>query len=190
LWGSQFCFVTGALQPPFRRLLLIALSALSLAAAASLVPTSNFKEVETETNARFAGEPWDLLGDARGSYIPGCGAIFTFELSLVSVPPLNPFKLTVTPQEVRGIHDRKIKQLAVLKTEMQDLVVKAASSLASMPPGEQIIFEARLLNRSFEDSRGLPNRLIMTANRQKLLDAVAQHATPAGIAALIAEREE
>jgi hypothetical protein len=168
----------------------IALVALSFAGAASLVPVSDFKEVETATDARFADAPWDLLGVARGSYLPGYGAIFTFELSLVSVPPLNPFKLTVTPQEVRNIHDRKIRQLGVLKSEMRDLVVKAAASLATLPPGEQIVFEARLFNRSFEDGKGLPTRLTMTANRQKVLDALAHHATPADLAAVIEEREE
>jgi hypothetical protein len=171
-------------------ILLFAFAVLSFARAASLVPGSDFKGVEDETNARFAGEPWDLLGDARGSYLPGYGAIFTFEMSLVNVPPLYPFKPTVSPQEIRTIHDRKVKQLAVLKGEMRDLVVKAAASLTTLPPGEQVVFEARLVNRSFEDGRGLPNRLIMTANRQKLLDAIAHHATAADLAALIEERDE
>jgi hypothetical protein len=73
---------------------------------------------------------------------------------------------------------------------MRDLIVKSATALSAIPPTEQITFEAFLDYFSFEDRTGLPRRLVMTANRQKLLDAVARHAPVAELAALIQEREE
>lgn len=158
-----------------------------------VVSISALKVVEEAINKQFqidSADPWEPLGDARGSYLPGYGAVFTFEMSLVNVAPLTPFHLTVTSQEIKTIHDRKIKKLAVLKSTMRDLIVRAASSLTTLPSAEQITLEAFLDNFSFEDRTGLPRRFTMTASRQKLLDAVAHHATPANLAALIEEREE
>ena len=157
---------------------------------ASRVPVAALNEIEKTTNDRFTSDPWDSLGDTRGSYLPGYGAIFTFEMSLVRVTPISPFHLTTSPEEIKSVHDRKVKQLAVLKDAMRDMLVKAAATLTTLPPSEQICFEAYFFSQSFEDHRGLPQRLSMTANRQKLMDAVARHAKPAEISALVEEREE
>lgn len=180
----------------FSKLIVLAtVSAVSFAMPVSAgsdasVSVSALKSVEQFTDSQFSGEPWELLGDTRGTYLPGYGVVFTFELSLVYVSPLTPFHLTATPQEIKSIHDRKIKQLAILREGMRSLLVKAASTLTGVAPAESIVIEAHLLGQPFEDHAGLPWRLTMTAQRQKLLDAVAHHATPADIAALIEERKE
>ena len=180
----------------FTPILLVAVTALSFAARVSgdnpsTVPIAALKQVETITDGRFSSDPWNMLGYTRGTYLPGYGAVFTFEMSLVTVTPISPFHPTVTPEEIKNVHDRKIKQLAILKDTMRDLVVKAAASLTTLPPSEQIVFEAHLLGQSYEDHTGLPWRLTMiSANRQKILGAVASHATPAEMAALIEERKE
>jgi len=158
-----------------------------------IVSISALQKIEKATNDRFApdaGDPWALLGDARGTYLPGYGGLFTFEMSLVNVQPITPFHMTVTPQEIKTVHERKIKKLVVLKSAMRELMLQSAASLSTLPPTEQITFEAYLIAFSFEDRTGLPRRLTMTASRQKLLDAVANHATPAALASLIEEREE
>ena len=104
-------------------------------------------------------------------------------------PPF-PFHPEISPAEIKDIHARKLKKLPLLKSAMRDLIVKAASSLITLPPTEQITFEAFLDSFSFEDRTGLPRRLTMTASRQKILDAVARHATADDLAALIEIREE
>jgi len=154
------------------------------------VTITNLKDIEDATDVRFKADPWQLLGFTRGTYLPGYGVVFTFEMSLTRAESINPFHPTVTPQEVKSLHERKLKQLAILRDAMRDLVVKTASSVTSLPPTEQIVFEAHLLGQSYEDQTGLPWRLTMTANRQQLLDALARHATPAELAALIGERKE
>jgi hypothetical protein len=181
----------------------MALASISLAglAAASfvmagyepIVPISALKIVEDATNRKLQPDgvdPWEQLGDARGTYLPGYGAVFTFEMSLVNVMPLTPFRPEVSPQEVKTIHDRKIRKLPLLKTAMRELMVHAASSLTTLPATEQITFEAVLDNFSFEDRTGLPRRLTMTVVRQKLLDAAAHHVSDTEIANLIEVREE
>ncbi len=134
--------------------------------------------------------PGRFLGDTRGTYLPGYGALFTFELSLVRVTPVTPFNPVFTAQQKKTFHDRKVQQLPVLEKVMRDFVVKAASSLQTLPASENIVFEAHLLSQSYEDHTGLPWRVTMTANRQKLLDAVAAHATPVQLSSLIEERKE
>ena len=178
---------------PFLAAAGLAFAGLALGGNEPAVSVSALKLVEDAVNKQFqpgVDDPWEPLGDARGTYLPGYGAAFTFELSLVNVMPLSPFHAQVTAEEIKAIHARKIKKLVVLKSTMRDLIVRAASSLNTMPANEQITFEAYLDNFSFEDRTGLPRRLTMTASRQKILDAEARHATPEDLAALIEEREE
>jgi len=171
-------------------------SGLVYASSEPTVTMSALKAVEDTINRQFVHDladpvdPWQPLGDARGTYLPGYGAVFTFEMSLVNVTPITPFHVEVTPQEVKSVHARKIKKLPLVRSAMRDLIVKSATALSSLPSTEQITLEAFLDYFSFEDRTGLPRRLIMTANRQKVLDAVARHATAAELATLIGEREE
>lgn len=179
----------------------IATAATLGASTEPVVSLSALRTVETFTNEKFAtetiglsrnvsGDPWDLVGPARGTWLPSYGAIFTFELSLVTVTPPSPFHPVISKEEIKSDHDRKVAKLVVFKDTMRDLVVRAATSLTTLPSDESIIFEAYFFSFSFEDRNHLPRRLTMTANRQKLLDAVARKATPAELAALIEEREE
>ncbi len=189
-------------------LLILAAVIASFSSAATLgattepvVSISALKTVEAFTNAKFAtetiglgrvtaGDPWDLVGPARGTWLPGYGVIVTFELSLVNITPPGLVNATISKEEIKSDHDRKVAKLVVFKDTMRDLVVKAAGTLTTLPPEQNIIFEAYFFSFSFEDHSHLPRRLTMTANRQKLLDAVARKASPADLAALIEEREE
>jgi hypothetical protein len=49
--------------------------------------------------------------------------------------------------------------------------------------------EAFLFNYSWESTRGIPRRVMLTAPKQKLLDAVNHHADPAALSALFTEEE-
>jgi hypothetical protein len=180
---------------------LIAIAALGFtglvyATTEATVTVSALKAVEDAINSQFVHDvadpvdPWEQLGDARGTYLPGYGAVFTFEMSLVNVMPITPFHLEISPQEVKAVHARKVKKLPVLKSAMRDLIVKSATTLSALPPTQQITVEGFLDYFSFEDRTTLPRRLIMTASRQKILDAVARHAAAAEFATLIEERQE
>jgi len=151
------------------------------------------KEVEKATDGRLrapAQDPWGILGDARGTYLPGYGALFTFEMALANLAPVTPFHLTVTPAEKKSGHDRKVKNLITLKAAMREMIVTAATVLAAMPADEQITFEAYLFSFNWEDHAGLPERVTFSASRQKVADAVARHATAIEMASLFEERSE
>lgn len=157
------------------------------------IPLTTMKEVEKATNARLLAapaDPWSVLGDARGTYLPGGGAVVTFELALANLTPITPFHPDVSPKEKRSAHDRKVKNLAALKVAMREMIARAATVLTSMPGNEQITFEAFLFNFNWEDRAGLPERLTVCANRQKVADAVARHASATELASLFEERSE
>ncbi len=184
-----------------RLLPLLAVAALSFAGLvyANSEPTvtvSALKAVEDTINSQFVHDlvdpvdPWEPLGDARGTYLSGYGAVFTFEMSLVNVTPITPFHASISAQEVKSVHARKIRKLPLLKIAMRDLMVKSATTLSTLPSSEQITVDAFLDYFSFEDRANLPRRVVMTASRQKILDAVARHAAAAEFATLIEEHEE
>ncbi|HVW10069.1 MAG TPA: hypothetical protein VHC90_15880 [Bryobacteraceae bacterium] len=157
------------------------------------VPLMTIRDIEKATDTRLGtppSDPWNVLGDARGTYLPGYGTVVTFELTLANLTPVSPFHPTVTAQEKRSGHDRKMKNLVALKAAMHEMVAHAATALTAMPGNEQITFEAFLFNFDWEDRTGLPDRLTISANREKIADAVAHHASAKEMASLFEERSE
>jgi hypothetical protein len=176
-------------------LLLIAAATLCLASTEPRVSRASIVAVEKSINEQFggyAGDPYVVLGNARGTYLEGYGALFTVELDLINTGPLNPnpFKQApITPQEVAATRERKLKKLAILRENMRNLMVNAGGTLEGLPPNERVAMEAVLLYNSWEESRGMPRRLFMSAEKQKLLAARAAHTGQPELAAIVEEQE-
>jgi hypothetical protein len=175
-------------------LLLIALASLCFAATESRVSRASILLVEGAINEKFsarASEPYDLLGNARGTYVEGYGTVFTLEVDLVNAGSLalSPFRPKISQEEIDGLHDRKVKQLVVLKESMRNLMMNASVTLDGLPPNEHIAMEAILFNFSWENARGLPHRVFMTVEKQKMLEARTNHASQAALAGMIEEQE-
>lgn len=177
-------------------LLLIATAALCFAGTASepICSIGSLKAVEAAINDRVqsnVSDPYYLYAPARGTYLPGYGAVFTVDMGLVQISPLNftpnPFKPTITDKDLAVLHDRKAKKVDPLKAIMRDLMVGACQKLPGLPANEHIVMEAFLLNFKWEQARDLPNRIVLTANKQQLLDAAAKHLSGPELAALFNE---
>jgi hypothetical protein len=169
--------------------LLITLATVCFAATESRVPRSQILEVEGSINDKFHSnttEPYDVLGQARGTYLEGYGALFTVELQLVPVTPPNPFKPTISEAEKQSIHDRKLKKVVELRKAMYGLMSGASNTLTKLPPDQQISMEAVLWYFNWEYQRDLPKRLFMTVEKDKLQDAIAKHAD---LSSVIEEQE-
>ena len=174
-------------------LLLVAAAALCLAGTESRVSRNSIVLVENSINeklASYSGDPYDVLGNARGTYLEGYGALFTVELDLINTGPINPnpFKQKITTQEVATARERKLKKLAMLRENMRSLMMNACGTLEGLPPNEHVAIEAVLLYNKWEDSVGMPRRLFMSAEKHKLLDARAAHAGQPELAAIIEEQ--
>jgi hypothetical protein len=177
-----------------KALLLIAAATLCLASTEPRVSRASIVAVEKSINEEFggySGDPYVVLGNARGTYLEGYGALFTVELDLINSAPLtpNPFKQKVTPQEIATTRERKLKKLAILRENMRSLMVSAGGTLEGLPANERVSMEAVLLYNPWEESRGMPRRLFMSAEKQKLRDAAVGRAGQTELAAVIEEQE-
>jgi hypothetical protein len=173
----------------------IAAATLCFAAAESQVSRAAILAVEGSMNQTFgarSADPFDLLGTARGTYLEGYGTLFTFEVDLVNAGGLmmSPFKQTITPEELAGLRDRKLKKLPELKDAMRTAMMNASATLEGLPPNERVSIEAVLFSFSWEKNvKEMPRRIFMSAEKQNLLDARANHATPSDLAAIVEEQD-
>lgn len=173
--------------------LLLATAAVCFAAT---VPLSAIQLVESSINDRFrphGTDPWDLLGNARGTYLEGYGAVFSFEIDLVNAGGLviSPFRPSISPDEIAAVRARKLKKLPELKDTMRSILVDAGNSLDGIPLQERIALEATLFSYSSEkNGKEMPRRILMSAERQKLLAARTNHLAPADLASIIDEQDQ
>jgi len=114
--------------------------------------------------------PFDLLGNTRGVYLGGYGAVFTTEVNLLVTNNISPFLQTIPKEYVAKVHTQKLQRVPLLKRSMQDAMVATASSLDNVPAGENIVLGVTLFYYSWENTSGLPAQIVMQAQRQKLLD--------------------
>ena len=168
---------------------------LGIAAALCFVPNVDVAAVERMMNQTLSvgpADPYELLGTARGTYLSGYGAVFTVELDLINAGPLNPnpFKPKVSPQELASAHERKEKNLRILRDQMRTMMVNASTTLEGVPSNERVSMEAFLFYYSWENAKGLPQRVFMSAEKQKLMDAKAAHAGPQELASIIDEQDQ
>jgi hypothetical protein len=175
-------------------LLAIVAATLCFAATEPRISRATIVAVEKSIDEKFSartGDPYDVLGNARGTYLEGYGALFTTELDLVNTGPLtlSPFKPSISKEEVATTRDRKLKKLVILRENMRTLMVNASGTLEGLPPNEHVAMEAVLLYFPWEESKGMPRRVFMSAEKQKLLNAKAAHAGQPELAAIIEEQE-
>ncbi len=176
--------------------LLLAAAAFGFALTESRVSLAAVHAVESSVNQAFSPrglDPWDLVGETRGTYLDGYGILFTFEIDLVNAGSivLSPFKPSVTPDEIAAIRDRKMKRLPELRDAMRTAMMDASTTLEGLPSREHVTLEATLLSYSWErNGKEMPRRVLMTAAKQQLLDAKASHATPADLAKIVEEQDQ
>ena len=176
--------------PAIATLAVLAVAGLGFGASEVLVPSKATTAVENAANDRLRapGDPYNLLGGTtRCTYLNGYGALITVELELVAASDINPFRPAYSAQEIEALHDRKVKKLPVLKDTLRALMVSSADTLTSLPPNERVAVEARLWHFRWEDSKGIPDRIFMSAEKSKLLTAKAN---PAALAVVVEEQDQ
>jgi hypothetical protein len=127
------------------------------------------QSINTAVRDLNANDPYDLLGFARGVYLPGYGVVLSAELNLV-ITPISPFHQKLTGEKLTLLRLKKIQRLGPIRELMRESLVSAAATLDPLPANEQIVFAVTLFYRNFEEREGLPNQIIMQAPKQLLLD--------------------
>lgn len=151
----------------------LVLAALPLAAVEPNLRRAAFRPVEAAMDNRLlsvtSDDPVELLGPTRGLYLEGYGAVFTTEVSLILTPSLSPFRQQMNPQDVKRVHDRKAKRVALVRQAMREMLQTAATALDGVPQQEQIVLSIRFLYQGWEDTAGLPSQIVMKVDRATLL---------------------
>ncbi len=158
---------------------LVGLGAAALLAGASETPSPGLRigieAAERGLNREIAGlwpqDPFVLLGTARGVYLTGYGMVFTAEVDLSPAPGISPFHQSITPQDVATHRKRMLERLPKLKTEMQQMLAGVAASLDSEPMAENVVLAVTLTRHPWETRDGIPSQIVMTGERDKLVEA-------------------
>lgn len=166
--------------------------AAALSANAQGVKMTALEEFEHRFAAKLAETPppfpFDVLFPAPAVYIPGMGVVLSSFVSLSYLDPPSPFRGPYTPAEKASFRSRKLQRIPLLEQDMREVMAQtaAASDMDMVPPNERIVIGVTLFYFKWEDSSGLPSQIVMSAEKQKLLQAVRDKVN---LAAVIQEQK-
>lgn len=168
VWGQVVKPTAGALTP-------MNTVPVATPASGSVAKTGSSREVFKKLESEFdyqlkkadPNTPIDLLGQTRGLYLQGFGAVFTTEVDLAQSNILPMFhRGGITAEEKAAIHDRKLRHLALLRQQMGSMMTAIAKDVDSLGPNDQVVLAVRLYYQAEEDRTGLPDQIIMKADRR------------------------
>lgn len=134
------------------------------------------KSLDRKLSGLWPAEPAEVLGLTQGAYITGYGAVFMTELNAAVSAGISPFHPSITPEEVKRVHEKKLARVTQIKTAMQEMLLDSAKSLDTVPADEQIALGVSLFYWNWEDRTGLPAQIVMHAPRGILLQGKAAKA--------------
>jgi hypothetical protein len=142
----------------------------SAAAVAPLVSPQALGRLEQDFEDKVRGlkgaEPFNLLGASAGFYLEGYGVVVTVPLDLIYTPGLSPFRQQFSKQDQEQVRRRKLAQLPALRQAAREMLASAAASLSTLPMDRKISVALRIYYMKWEDSSGLPNQIVATADRR------------------------
>lgn len=153
---------------------LILLVAMTLSAAPA-VSRASLEAAEKAVNRRIEtlfDDPSILLGFGRAVYLENYGTVVTAEVNLAITGGFSPFRMTISDAEKAALRKKKLERMVLLRKAMKEMLVGSARALDTMPATEQVVVGISLLNRSFEDTSGLPAQIVMQAPKRTLLAGV------------------
>ena len=162
--------------------LVVATTAMGTAPAAELAPASRqlraeLRTVERSIDRGFGETSMVMIGNTRGGYLQGFGAVFALEINVVPMANLSPFKPSYTEEELRKLNQRKRARLTELEKLAAGILVKAAAKLNVIPEKEKIALMISLFHFTWEDTDDLPAQVVIQASRRALLDRHAGRIT-------------
>lgn len=171
MWGQTVRPTVGALPPVNAA----PASAAAVPASGSLTKTGStrgdFKKLESDFDYQLKtadpNNPIDVFGPTRGLYLQGFGVVFTTEVDLAQsniLPMFHPSPITTA--EKATTRDRKLKHVELLRQQMRGMVAASAKNLDFLAPTDQVVVAVRLIYQGWEDKTGLPDQIVMKADRR------------------------
>jgi len=131
------------------------------------------RSLDNKLSGLWPQDPAEVLGLSQGTYIQGYGAIFLGEVNLAPAAGITPFHPSVSADEVRRTHEKKVQRMAAIRTAMRSMLMDSARSLDSVPPDEQVAVGLSLFYWKWENRDGLPAQIVMHAPRKVLLQSAS-----------------
>jgi hypothetical protein len=143
------------------------------------VSVSSMSSLEKRFNERLStlfdsNDPVDLLGNTRGVYIDGFGAVFTAEVSLVVTPAGGPFRGKITKEFADKIREKKIQRLPFLQATMKEMMHNMGALFIQVPEDQQMVLVVRFYYEPWEDMNGMPSQIVMRADRTNAIKGDVQ----------------
>ena len=131
------------------------------------------QSLDNKLSRLWPQDPAEVIGLSQGTYIQGYGAIFLGEVNLAPAAGISPFHPTVSADEIRRTHEKKVQRMAAIRSAMRAILVDSARSLDSLPADEQVAVGLSLFYWKWENRDGLPAQIVMHAPRKMLLQAAS-----------------
>jgi hypothetical protein len=131
------------------------------------------QSLDNKLSGLWPQDPAEVIGLSQGAYIRGYGAVFLGEVNLAPAAGISPFHPTVSADEVRRTHEKKVQRMAAIRTAMRAMLVDSARSLDSLPTDEQVAVGLSLFYWKWENRDGLPAQIVMHAPRKVLLQSAS-----------------
>jgi hypothetical protein len=148
--------------------------AVTLFAQQPRVKRASLEAMEKSADQRIlhlVEDSFALLGKTRGIYLDGYGAVLTAELNLAPGPTLNPFRQSISKEDVARVRARKLERLPGLRQTMREVLLATAASLDQVPGEEKIVFGVTLMALPYEDVSGMPSQIVMLGQKNRLIEA-------------------
>jgi hypothetical protein len=128
------------------------------------------KSLDERISRLWDDNPYLLLGQARGVYLDGYGAVFTAEVNLVA-NPVSLMHANLSKDEIARYRQKKLDRIPVLTKALREALASTAASLDTVPAEEQLTIVAFVDHFPWEDMSGLPVQLTVQAPKKKLIEA-------------------
>ena len=136
-----------------------------------------FQDILNRSIPQSFEQPFTLLQDAKGSYLPNFGAVFHLEVNLHPLRLMWPFDMRPhTAEELQKARELKLQRIRQLKTHLSKLLLEYGVKLSEVPADQNVAIAVHLFNLPSEQS-DLPTQLVIEASRGALLDAQARQLT-------------
>ena len=104
---------------------------------------------------------WGYFPNAKGAYLDGYGIVVTAEVALE--PPLNPFTVQKTPEEVRKVTTQRRKDI---EEKLTNLLKQKTASVEALAPNESVAIIINILNTNPAYVPDMPSQLVFSAKKQ------------------------
>ncbi|MBI4465020.1 MAG: hypothetical protein HY647_09975 [Acidobacteria bacterium] len=123
-------------------------------------------------------QPFALLQDAKGTYLPNFGVAVHLEVNLNTLRLLSPFDMRpYTAEELKKARESKLERIRELKKLLGRFLLEHGALLEAVRPEQNIAIIVHLFNLPSEQSEDLPTQVILEINRQMLLESKIQRLT-------------